>query len=122
MKKGCEVYFRKEAIYFISLDKTIPGIWIASEPMIKLNRDVSLRDLGEAVITAIQSSQQGVPMPDDSRAVTKAVLKFAGFKTWNAFAKGALCYDVEYDGMKVHITPQTSSGSGAFILTPIITG
>jgi hypothetical protein len=65
-----------------------------------------------------QSEQEGVSMPDNLNTVTKGFLQFVGFKSWNAFAKGALSLGVHRNGEEIEITPYASAYRGAFIPIP----
>lgn len=108
----CGVYFRGDAVYVIASARTVPGILISSEPMFKLGRADPPRVIGEAVLAALDSFREGVPMPEDYRSVTGALVKFTGFKTWNAFARSASHLPVVRRGGEVEVIPTLRSQGG----------
>jgi len=101
MVKMCQVCFVNQAIFILPYRKTEPGFWIGSEPFLRLDRDDSVEELGESVLSALDSSRESVAVPDDPQSIGKAIATFAGFKSWNAFAKRARCFLIEYDGKDV---------------------
>ncbi|MGH9900359.1 MAG: hypothetical protein ACRD68_00810 [Pyrinomonadaceae bacterium] len=112
--KVCQVYVRGESVYVITSWQTEPGFWYATEPMIKLGLDRPPGEVGARILEALNSSRTGVPVPANPKAVTQALTKFVGFKSWGTFAKGAVCFSVDYDGGVVRLIPTVSTGDGGF--------
>ena len=111
--KACEVYFRGEAIYIFPQCETETGVGVYCDPKIKIDLNSSSKETGEEIIKALNASRK-VPQPENLHEVTKSVLNFTGFKTWKAFALGASCFLISYDGINIMIMPTIAADNGAF--------
>lgn len=103
-------YLFKEKIFLHSESQTIHGLWILSEPIIKVEKD-DLEALGQSIQSVITGSKPGVAHPTSWKGVFDPMLKVAGVKTYSAFAKGAKCVDLEYDGTTLKMIPTINLGS-----------
>ena len=115
--KACGVYFRGQDIYVSSSSRTMNGLWIDSEPRMKLEgANDSPQTLGVAVLQALAASQRGVPDPEDLRSVGKEFLTFVGFKSLASFEKQASFFQLTLDDKESEITvePTTHGSRGGF--------
>jgi hypothetical protein len=110
--KACGVYFRGDAVFVISSAKTVPGFLIDSQPMFKLGRGEPPAVWGEAVLRALDSFREGVPMETAPRTAGREFLDFTGFKSWSTFAGKALHLSIAYDGKEVMVIPTVRSHGG----------
>ena len=110
--KACGVYFRGDKVFVISLAKTVPGFLIDSRPMFKLGRDEPPAAWGQAVLDALDSFREGVPMEQAPRTAGREFLDFTGFKSWASFARGALHLSLAYDGREVTVIPTVRAHGG----------
>ena len=93
--KCATVYQFKRELILHAMSKTADGVWILAEPCERFPSDVADDALGQALQAALKRSREGIPHPTDFRAVTEPLLRVAGVKSWNTFAKSALCVEVE---------------------------
>ena len=93
--------------------KTIMGLWVLREPCISLPQDCTNEELGNAVLSSLKTSQQGVPHPDKSefKSLAEPLLKAAGVKSWRAFSNGAEQISVDQNGEAISFTPMRNMGS-----------
>lgn len=93
--KCATVYLFKRDLILHAMSKTTDGVWILNEPCERFAADVAEDMLGAAAKAALQRSRSEVPHPTDFRAVTEPLLRAAGVKSWNTFAKSARCVELE---------------------------
>src|SRR5262249_55881027 len=90
--------------------RTTDGVWILTEPCVKLSEDCSDRDLGAAARAAVAASRTGVPHPQTWSGLLDPLLRQAGGKTWSAFARTATGAEIEEDGGKASVIPTGNLG------------
>lgn len=103
-------YRRKGHFFVHASSRTTDGVWILTEPCVKLSEDCSDRDLGAAARAAVAASRTGVPHPQTWSGLLDPLLRQAGVKTWSAFAKTATCAEIEEDGGKASVIPTRNLG------------
>ena len=110
MTKKATAYRRKDGWYFHSDSLTTDGVWLATQPFLKLAPEASPSSIGETVLRVLQASQPSVPHPKDWKAVDYPIPEMAGVKSWGTFMKGSmrLCLDAA-DGVLV-VTPTKNLG------------
>ena len=108
--KRATAYRRKGHFFVHASSRTTDGVWILTEPCVKLDETCSDEDLGEATRAAISASRAGVPHPRNFAGLLDPLLRQAGVKTWSAFAKTATCAEIEADGGKVSVIPTRNLG------------
>ena len=101
----CDVFFRPESIFVCCSLQTVDGIWIGSDPVVKLPPNASPEVLGKATIEILGASRGGVPRPASPALPTKQFLKKVGFRSWKEFSRSAVNLIVSFDGTKVEIMP-----------------
>jgi hypothetical protein len=101
---------RKDAWYFHSDSRTTDGVWVATEPFLKLAPDASPASIGKTVLSVLEASQTDVPHPKDWNAVYYPIPEMAGVKSWTTFMKGSMLLTIEADGGVLVITPTKNLG------------
>jgi Immunity protein Imm1 len=79
-------YRRMEHLFVHSSSRTTDGVWILSEPCIKLDEECTDGDLGAAVQACLQGSRTGVPHPTSWGHLLDPLLVLAGEKSWGTLA------------------------------------
>ncbi len=109
--KLAAVYQRGPAVLLHALSCTADGVWILSEPCVRMPIDCSDSDMGNALLSVLEWSKSPVPRPTHWKEVLEPLLKAAGVKTWQAFVKSAVCVEVELGGNKLEFIPTRNLGS-----------
>ena len=89
---------------------------MGSDPMLKLERQTATPAiLGKAVLDILASPQKVFSVPVDFKNLTKALVEFAGFKTWRSMYNATDAeYIVEEDNDRLKITILSKKEKGAF--------
>lgn len=113
--RHCQLYARDGAFYVVPQSRTIDGIWIAVDPMTRLDGEADEVALGNAVLAALAVSGDGVPRPPTPRAVTENLLRFVGQRSWSTFARTAGLVEarLEKEG-RVRLIPFARAARGAY--------
>jgi hypothetical protein len=111
--KMASAFLRAGRIYLYPYSRTIKGFWIACEPVV-VTREGD-RDLGEQVLRTLTKSIENVPDPEslatsDSWSSTKALVRAAGVRSYEAFADSAQCVGILLDNKEVEFTPTLNGG------------
>jgi hypothetical protein len=106
------IYKKSGRLFVHSWSETTVGLLVFWEPVIALPEDCADGELNAAVRSALAASVKGVPHPDRpaDRGLGRQMLKLAGEKTWNAFAKGASCVQVGEEAGGIGVTPTKNLG------------
>lgn len=114
--KAATAYLRKGRFFVHALFRTTDGVWIFAEPCEHLDLACSDRELGDLIQQALDGSRTGVPHPRVWTGLLGPLLKRAGVRSWNAFAKSASCAGVEEALGTVSVTPTRNLGAkGGFV-------
>jgi hypothetical protein len=70
--------------------------------------------VGETVLTVLNASKEGVPLPLDLKRISNELLQFVGFKSQKAFAKSASHCCVALVGSQIEIMPYRSDDKGNY--------
>ena len=106
------VYVTADTIFVISQQITDYGR-VSIEPMLKLDRTASHREIGDAVLTCMAAFEdvEGAPDPDH----LQGLLDFVGAKSWTPFARRAVNVSVEDTPKnRVSLAVARASGRGAY--------
>jgi len=111
--KMASAYLRTGKIYLYPYSRTIKGFWIACEPILVTSE--SDETLGEQVLQTLAKSTENVPDPEsltasDSWNSTKALVRAAGVRSYEAFADSAKCVGIRLDVADVIFTPTLNGG------------
>lgn len=111
LMKRATVYQRGAVILVHASSRTTDGVWILSEPCIRLPSDCGDAAMGLAVMSALEASQSSVPHPTQWKGLVEPLLRAAGVRTWKAFAKSAVCVEVEERDGQLALIPAVNLGS-----------
>jgi hypothetical protein len=119
MKKA-SAYRRKDHIILFAVSDTTAGVGIAAAPVLRVKAD-NVSELGRAILAVLEGSRSNVPHPtqDGWKEVAAPVLKVAGVKSWNTFAKAAKNVDIRFDTNRVSFIPTKNLGpKDGFVVLP----
>jgi hypothetical protein len=111
MMKAAVAYKKANAFYLHSSSKTTAGVWIATDPFLKVELDSPPSAKGEALITALNASQEATPHPTNWTGLIAPLLELAGVKSWSTFMKHAKCLNVEVEEKRLMLVPNRNLGS-----------
>jgi hypothetical protein len=111
--KMASAFLRTEKIFLYPYSRTTKGFWIACEPILVTSG--SDESLGEQVLQTLAKSTENIPHPgslalSDSWNSTKALVRAAGVKSYEAFADSAKNVGIRLDGNEVVLTPTLNGG------------
>jgi hypothetical protein len=109
--KSASAFRRLGIIYVHSQCRTTEGIWIASDPFLRLEVSASPVALGEAVFAALGASQSGVSHPPRECNLFQPMLKLSGTKNWSSFVRNTICVGIaSEDAARIEFTPYRNLG------------
>jgi hypothetical protein len=111
--KSCQVFIKGDIAFVFPQSTTRLGIGLTTEPMLKVST-ASLKDLGDAVRTCLDASKRDIPDPIDFSP--KAILCFAGEKSWKRFVSGATLRAIWLDNSRAKIVSYDPAERGSFEL------
>lgn len=104
--------FRRRAHFIIHPSScSTDGLWIGSEPYVRLPVDCTDGQLGATLLSALESSKTGVPHPTEWKGLLEPLLQAAGVKSWGAFAKNAVCVLVSEEADNIELVPTVNLGA-----------
>jgi hypothetical protein len=111
--KMASAFLRTGRIYLYPYSRTTKGFWIACEPILVTSE--SDEGLGEQILQTLAKSTEGIPHPEslatsDSWNSTKALVRAAGVRSYEAFADSAKNVGIRLDGPDVVFTPTLNGG------------
>ncbi len=108
--KNCIIYFRKGEVFIHPSSYTDQGLGIMTEPFFRLE-SYNPAELGEKVITALNTSKTDVPHPKDWGNFFKPFLNFVGVGSWGSFIRTTKCIQVSYADSQFQFIPTENLGS-----------
>jgi len=111
--KRAAAYLRTGKIYLCPYSRTVKGFWIGCEPILVSSE--TDKSLGEQVLQTLAKSTENVPHPEslaasDSWNSTKALLRAAGVRSYEAFADSAKLVGIRLNDTEVVFTPTLNGG------------
>jgi hypothetical protein len=111
--KVATAFLRAGKIYLCPYSRTIKGFWIGCEPILVTSE--SDGRLGEQILQTLAESRENIPDPEslaksDSWNSTKALVRAAGVRSYEAFADSARCVEILLDDKEVEFTPTLNGG------------
>jgi len=111
--KRAAAYLRIEKVYLYPYSRTINGLWIGCEPILVTSE--RHKGLGQEILQTLATSTGNVPDPEslaasDSWNSTKALVRAAGVRSYEAFADSAKCVGILLDEKEVVFTPTLNGG------------
>src|SRR5262245_45444450 len=110
-KRSASVYLRSHDFLVEAVSITTAGVGIRWGSVHVLPRSAAVSELGDAVLDALQASTQGVPHPDDWKAVLRPFLEAARARSWHAVQRRAKLCCVQSDETGIRITPTRNGGT-----------
>ena len=108
--KKITAYLRNEKVILHASSRTTAGVWILDAPVLEAP-SLDPAGLGQLVVETLEGSRQVVPHPVVWKGIFDPVLRLAGVRTPNTFAKTARCVEVESDSGLVTFIPTVNHGS-----------
>jgi hypothetical protein len=115
-KRMATIYLRKQSLYTHAYSLTTNGVWMLTEPVLKMNEAANDADIGSAIRAALDRSRTNVPHPKSQSEwaeILKPLLEEAGVKSWARFVHGASCVIVKSGDQELLIIP-TNKSRGQF--------
>lgn len=109
--KLATAYRRGSAVLVHPSARTTDGVWILSEPCVRLPSDCSDVELGDAVLSALKGSKSPLPHPTEWKGVLEPLLDAAGVRSWKTFAKCAACVEVAALAGELEFVPTENMGA-----------
>jgi hypothetical protein len=103
-------YQKGDDIFFHPSSKTVAGVWILSDPIIKL-KIYDHEKLGMAALDALNHSKTSVPNPLVWKGLFDPMLREARVKSWSAFSKSAKCVEIEFSTNRISMLPTRNLGA-----------
>jgi hypothetical protein len=107
----CHCYLRKGIVYIPTQGEIHKGLYLDIEPVAA----VSLSDteaVHRAFAETIARGNPRVPLPKQSEIPPPLLPKYAGVKTWSAFARGASTWALKEEGGAFRISGYRKEGRG----------
>ena len=108
--KRATAYIRSNTFVIHASSRTSDGVWILTEPCIRLPTNCSDEQLGNAVLSALGGPEDGVTPPSQWRGLLDPLLNAAGVKSWKTFAKSASCVEIEQNANSLVLIPTINLG------------
>jgi hypothetical protein len=111
--QSCELYFRKGLIHVISVSFTKFGVGVSVGPMFKTGTR-HLREVGRAVVFALDASRRGITQPSSMGPIQKALYRFTGAKSWSDLERTSAHAIADRQGTTVTVTRSKHGQGGGF--------
>ena len=111
--KLASAYLRTGKIFLLPFSRTTKGFWIGCEPILVTSE--SDKSLGEQVLQILAKSTENIPHPESMATShtwnsTKALVRAAGVRSYEAFADSAKSVGIALDDKEVVFTPRLNGG------------
>ena len=110
MIKATAIYERKGVYLFHSQSKTTAGVWLATEPFLRLETNCSSDDRAVAALKALASSKESIPHPMPPVSRFQPMYELAKVKSWGQFIKGSRLVSIRMDRDKMLVKPYRNKG------------
>lgn len=104
MKKLAAIYERKGVLFVSASHQTQAGFWVDDE-MVTVLTEPTLEEFGQAIVTALERSKNGVPTPPPTARLEKPLLKAANVSSWTTFMNLSKHVSVSSEDGSLKITP-----------------
>jgi hypothetical protein len=111
--QSSEVYFRKGSIHVISISFTEFGVGVSVGPMFKTGTREP-REVGQAVVSALDASRRGIPQPSNIGPIQKELYRFTGAKSWSDLERTSAHASADRQGATVTVTRSKQGQGGGF--------
>jgi hypothetical protein len=107
MKKAA-AFLCKGKIFLHPYSRTTLGFWIFSTPVLVASE--SDKDIGGQLLEVLSKSAENVAHPTIWKGLTDPLVKTAGMRSFDAFAKSAIVVDICCDEGNVTLIPTKNGG------------
>jgi hypothetical protein len=107
MKKAA-AFLRDGKVFLHPYSRTTDGFWIFSTPVLIAGE--SDENIGGQLLTVLSESTENVPHPTTWKGLTNPLLRAAGIRSFDTFARSAKCVDISCDEGSVTLTPTKNGG------------
>jgi hypothetical protein len=111
LMKGASVYAASDTLFLSPSSLTTAGVWVGTQPVLRLEPGSGPSVLGEAVIRVLNASHDNLPHPTDWNALLRPLLESAGARSWAAFMNKAKCVCLRFDGEEMKLIPHRNLGT-----------
>lgn len=115
MKRAAAAYLFEEGIFVHPRDFTVAGMWIFSEPVVRVALTAPNRDKGVALMTAIEQSRREVPHPPSWTGLTRPLERALNVRSWAELARRAKLCEVTLDGAALTFMPYRRERRGNYV-------
>jgi hypothetical protein len=109
--KGATVYAADGTFFLSPSSLTTAGVWVGTQPVLRLEAGSGPAALGKAVIRVLDASRSDVPHPTDWNALVQPILESAGARSWAAFMKKSRFVFLSFDGEELRLIPHRNLGA-----------
>lgn len=116
-----DVFFDNKTVFVISSVSTPEGIYVSSDPKLKLRSDDGPLRIGQAIMSCLDHPVDQISYPDveGRKMLTQDLLRFLDKKSWNQFARSARLVSVsKTKDNRVKIVPHYRGEQSAFFPQP----
>jgi hypothetical protein len=111
-RKLATVYRRKQTLFAHASSLTTDGLWMMTEPVLKLEEGATDADIGSTVRACLDQSRTNVEHPKTfGGGLLKPLLMEAGVKSWAKFVEGTSCVVIESHNGRLSIIPTVNLGA-----------
>jgi len=108
--------YRRETDYCLHSHGRLPGGFsIACEPFVVLPRNVSARQLAEALLAVLSQSGKSLDEIKDYQAHWKSLIKASGARSNRAFCAGADLCNIGIESTDIVFQPNENELTGSFV-------
>ncbi len=96
---------KTDCLLFNSDFQTVTGLWLASEPFIRIDKNSSLKLIVETLFEVLNSSRVGILHPTDWTGSTKAYVHSMGYKSLKKLYEDAKSLTISKEGSVIEFFP-----------------
>jgi len=114
-KRSATIYRCGAHFFALPSSRTTDGLWISTEPVLKLDERASDEDLVSIIQRSLELSRLNGPHPADWARALAPLLDQAEVKSWSTFVRGASCVTIDADdGGNLTVIPMENGSRGEF--------
>lgn len=103
--KIANIILKKDFAYLCSESITVSGLWVFSEPFLKLKwNELSVQEKYNHLMATLNASKKNIPMPAE-KDLGKKVLKAFGFSSWRKLYKETGTCSIRFDEVEYTFVP-----------------
>jgi hypothetical protein len=110
VEQSANVYKRESELIVASYSKTTAKLWVMNGWLRQLPREADDEGLGEAILSALDASENDIDVPVVDPNPEAPLLKMLGLRSYGVFMVGTQCVRVSRDGDTTRVTPKHNRG------------